>query len=203
MQSHKPERQWILLGALKSCWFLEFEDNNWYLASICLEITSTWHFWADAFHHRHLLRCFRPLMRVINSTLCCGVVVMSGPKMSNRFTYLLLLKLPRNTTNNAVWLSSLHRVDLSEIESRKRTFSEGNSLIRVCVCVSKNDEDSLIWSGWIRGGGRQRSPKAVSTPTVENDQFAMKIDWKLALLRLFLHAPAVAGKFRSRFRSFP
>lgn len=34
-------------------------------------------------------------------------------KMSTRFTYLLLLKLPRNTTNNAVWLSSLHRVDLS------------------------------------------------------------------------------------------
>lgn len=33
-----------------------------------------------------------------------------GLKMSTRFTYLLLLKLPRNTTNNAVWLSSLHEV---------------------------------------------------------------------------------------------
>jgi hypothetical protein len=33
-----------------------------------------------------------------------------GLKMSTRFTYLLLLKLPRNTTNNAVWLSSLHGV---------------------------------------------------------------------------------------------
>ena len=43
-------------------------------------------------------------------------------KMSTRFTYLLLLKLPRNTTNNAVWLSSLHRVDLSESEQGNREY---------------------------------------------------------------------------------
>lgn len=51
--------------------------------------------------------------------------------MSTRFTYLLLLKLPRNTTNNAVWLSSLHGVEsVSANRHRKENENEWTKGVR-------------------------------------------------------------------------
>lgn len=56
------------------------------------------------------------------STTMTTTTVAKWAEMSTRFTYLLLLKLPRNTTNNAVWLSSLHGVvSVSANRHRKRT----------------------------------------------------------------------------------
>lgn len=117
--------------------------------------------------------------------MCCVIVNGQQMKMSTRFTYLLLLKLPRNTTNNAVWLSSLHRVDLSE---------NGRKMISVRKLIDlslkhKTVEALSYRRPLVTFKGYQcsiRWRRNLTTTAVVNDQFAMKIDWESALFWLFI-----------------